>query len=134
MDHLRDDLASGEAAVEAHLPRGAERAAICAACLGGDADRRAGAALARRGIEHQHGLDEPPVTQLQQQLARAPVLREQFRAHTWAVNAGLGAQPFTQGRGQVRHRVEVGRKAAVDPIRYLARAEGFLAPTSEKIG
>ena len=80
VQHLGDDLAGGEVAVEAHLPRRAEGAAIGAARLGRDADRRAGAALAAGGIEHQHRLDQATVGQLQQNLARAPVFRGEFGA------------------------------------------------------
>ena len=81
--HLRHDLAAGQVALESLLTGRTEDTSHCASSLGGDAQ---GAAILRaapvrsggghlrviRGVAvaHQHGLDQIPIRQLKQCLAR----------------------------------------------------------------
>src|SRR6185437_1772682 len=95
-------------AVEAHLARRAERAAIGATRLGRDADRRPRPTLAAGGIEHQHGLDQPPVGKLQQQLARAAILRLDLGAYLWASDARLAFELLTERHREIAHGGEIG--------------------------
>src|SRR5262245_9065120 len=104
-------------AVEAHLARRAEGAAIGAARLSRDTDRRPPPALAAGGIEHQYGFDQPAVGKLQQQLARASILRLDLSAYPWASDARLAFELLAERCRKVTHGGEIRDERGIDPAR-----------------
>src|SRR5260370_41214100 len=65
VQHLGHNLARAQVTIKAHLPGSAEGTTEGTACLCGDADGGTWSALAAGGIEHQHGLDQFAISELQ---------------------------------------------------------------------
>ena len=96
VDHLLDDLADRQLAVEAALAGGAEAAAHGAAGLARDAHR------GPVGVEHQHGLYPAPVRQCPQPFGRLAV-RADGAGDFVEGGDQSGLEPFAEGLGQVGH-------------------------------
>ena len=121
---LADDFSGAQVAVEALLARRTERAIERAAGLAGHAQRAAPV------FGNEHRLDRIRAVHLEQPFARA-VGRRAVPDHHRRFDRGGGAELAAQVLGDIAHRGEIGRAAAMDPLQDLARAERLLAESGE---
>ena len=123
-DHLPDDLARAEVALESHRAREAERAREAAADLGGDAEREPVA------VRHQHRLHARAVGEDEDDLLTA-VLRRRPALHLGDADERARGQRPPEVARQIGHGVDVDGTLLVDPRRDLSSA---IPGRSERLG
>ena len=115
--HLIDDFRCRQVAGQAGLTGGTEWARHPAACLAGDAQRRA------IRVAHQNALEQRSVVRLPQGLAGITVVAGDVPDRGEQRREQGGAHLVPNGCGQIRHLVGVGLEPAVVLPSQLIRTE-----------